>query len=127
MNALFKIIPLMFMCKKNAKAGSADKKTNFISKLINDDNNFSTANFFLVAMVFVGIVMLLVPIIGLAVDIYFNHTITVNLSDMGQYILAVSGIFGVAGLSNAWIEYSWNRYGKDIFHKEEDQNSCNNY
>ena len=107
------------MCKRPKKKDS-DSQRNFILKLIDDDNNFSTINFFLVAMTIVGIVMLLVPVIGLIVDIWFNHTITVNLSDLGSYILAVSGIFGVAGISNAWVEYSYNRYGGNIFDKKEE-------
>ena len=93
----------ILMCKRSKKNDS-DSQRNFILKLIDDDNNFSTINFFLVAMTIVGIVMLLVPVIGLIVDIWFNHTITVNLSDLGSYILAVSGIFGVAGISNAWVD-----------------------
>ena len=107
------------MCKRSKKNDN-DSQRNFILKLIDDDNNFSTINFFLVAMTIVGIVMLLVPVIGLIVDIWFNHTITVNLSDLGSYILAVSGIFGVAGISNAWVEYSYNRYGANIFDKKEE-------
>lgn len=113
------------MCKKPNKSNCEDPKRNFVLKLIDDDNNFSAANFFLVAMTFVGIVMLLVPIAGMIVDMWFNHTITINLSDMGTYILAVSGIFGVAGISNAWVEYSYNRYGNNIFNdKKEDNSGC---
>lgn len=112
------------MCKKPNKTEN-DPKRNFILKLIDDDNNFSTTNFFLVAMTIVGIVMLLVPVVGMVVDICFNHTITINLSDLGTYILAVSGIFGVAGISNAWVEYSYNRYGNNIFtDKKEDNSGC---
>lgn len=100
-----------------------EQKRSFILKLIDDDNNFSTTNFFLVAMTIVGICMLIVPIIGVLVDIWFNHTITINLSDLGNYVLSVSGIFGVAGLSNAWVEYSYNRYGSNIFDKQQNTTS----
>ena len=111
------------LMQPNKNAPCKDDKRNFIMKLIDDDNNFSTANFFLVAMTIVGIVLLLVPVIGMSVDIFFNHTITINLSDLGTYILAVSGIFGVAGISNAWVEYSWNKYNANIFNKEK-QEDC---
>jgi hypothetical protein len=94
---------------------SGEKKQSFIMKLIDDDNNYSTVNFFLVAMTIVGIIMLIIPMVGMCIDIWFNHTITINLSDLGSYVLAVSGIFGVAGISNAWVEYSWNRYGQNIY------------
>lgn len=116
---LIKTISTLLMSNNPTNpSGKDDKKTSFIMRLIDDDNNFSTANFFLVAMTIVGIVLLLVPVAGMIVDIFFNHTITINLSDLGTYILAVSGIFGVAGLSNAWVEYSWNKYNSNIFAKE---------
>ena len=54
-------------------------KRNFFTKLIDDDNDFSTINFFLVAMTIIGIFLLLVPMAGLIVDICYNHTITINL------------------------------------------------
>lgn len=120
--------------KGNTDMGNDKKKQGFFLKLIDDDNDFSTLNFFLIAMTFVGIMLLVVPMGGLIVDIIYNHTITINLSDLGTYILAVSGIFGVAGLSNAWSEYSWNKYGANIFNGDKpdntvegDQNITNNY
>lgn len=121
------IFTTILMCKKPNKSNCEDPKRNFVLKLIDDDNNFSAANFFLVAMTFVGIVMLLVPVAGMIVDMWFNHTITINLSDMGTYILAVSGIFGVAGISNAWVEYSYNRYGNNIFIDKKEDNSNSGY
>ena len=118
----------------NKKESKKKPEQGFFTKLIDDDNDFSTLNFFLIAMTFVGIMLLIVPMAGLIVDIIYNHTITINLSDLGTYILAVSGIFGVAGLSNAWSEYSWNKYGANIFNGEKpenriegDQNITNNY
>lgn len=110
------IFSFLNMCKgtTSTKSSTHDKRS-FVRKLIDDDTNVSAGNFFLVVMTIVGVIMLIVPIGGLVVDLCFNHTITINLSDMASYILAVTGIFGVAGLSNAWVEYSWNKYGKNIF------------
>lgn len=99
-----------------------DNKDSFFTNLVKDDNNFSTVNFFLVAATIVGIALLIVPIIAMCVDVYFNHTITINLSDMGAYIVAVAGIFGAAGLTNAWTEYSYQRYNKNIFSEQVDCN-----
>lgn len=106
------------------KKPNKEEDQGFFTKLIDDDNDFSTLNFFLIAMTFVGIMLLIVPMGGLIVDIIYNHTITINMSDLATYILAVSGIFGVAGLSNAWSEYSWNKYGANIFNGEKPE--CDN-
>lgn len=99
-----------------------NNREGFWTNLVKDDNNFSTVNFFLVAATIVGIALLIVPIIAMCVDVYFNHTITINLSDMAAYIVAVAGIFGAAGLTNAWTEYSYQRYNKNIF---SEQDNCN--
>ena len=104
---------------------NANNKDSFLTNLVKDDNNFSTVNFFLVAATIVGIALLIVPIIAMCVDVYFNHTITINLSDMGAYIVAVAGIFGAAGLTNAWTEYSYQRYNKNIFSEHVDCNTEN--
>lgn len=100
-----------------------NNKDSFLTNLVKDDNNFSTVNFFLVAATIVGIALLIVPIIAMCVDVYFNHTITINLSDMGAYIVSVAGIFGAAGLTNAWTEYSYQRYNKNIFSEQVDCNT----
>lgn len=113
------------LVKKSWKDSQNEKEQGFFTKLIDDDNDFSPLNFFLIAMTFVGIFMLLVPMAGLIVDIIYNHTITINMSDLATYILAVSGIFGVAGLSNAWSEYSWNKYGANIFNGDSPDNNGN--
>lgn len=97
-----------------------NNKQGFWTNLVKDDNNFSTVNFFLVAATIVGIALLIVPIFAMIVDVYYNHTITFNLSDMAAYIVSVAGIFGAAGLTNAWTEYSYQRYNKNIF----SENAC---
>ena len=104
---------------------NVNNKDSFFTNLVKDDNNFSTVNFSLVAATIVGIALLIVPIIAMCVDVYFNHTITINLSDMGAYIVAVAGIFGAAGLTNAWTEYSYQRYNKNIFSEHVDCNTEN--
>jgi hypothetical protein len=83
---------------------------NYFSKLIKENNNVSALNFFLLATLFVGIILLIVPIVGMLVDIFFNHTMTINLSDMALYIGAVAGIFASGGLTSAWTEFSYSKY-----------------
>ena len=83
---------------------------NYFSKLVKENNNVSALNFFLLATLFVGIILLIVPIVGMLVDIFFNHTMTINLSDMALYIGAVAGIFASGGLTSAWTEFSYSKY-----------------
>lgn len=103
---------------------NAQNKEGFWTNLVKDDNNFSTVNFFLVAATIVGILLLIMPMVAMGVDIYFNHTLTINLSDMGAYIIAVAGIFGAAGITNAWTEYSYQRYHANIFAGERPHEHC---
>lgn len=126
---IIKLLPYILMNKKNSQqpphgrgnvnVNNTDqsnlKNDGFWTNLVKDDNNFSTVNFFLVASTIVGILLLIMPMIAMVVDLYFNHTLTINLSDMASYIIAVAGIFGAAGLTNAWTEYSYQRYNKNIF------------
>ena len=121
---LIKLIP-SFMRKKTIEQHHKQKQS-FFTKLVEDDNNFSTINFFLVAATIVGIFLLIVPIIGILVDVWFNHTVTVNLEGMAQYIIAVAGIFGAAGLTNAWTDYSYKKYNTNIFQNNGDQNVSQN-
>ena len=86
------------------------KNDNFFTRLVKEDNNLSALNFFLMCTLGVGVLLLFVPIVGLVVDIIFNHTITINLSDMAMYIGAVAGIFASGGLTSAWTEFSYSKY-----------------
>ena len=67
-------------------------------------------NFFLIAVLAVGILLLFIPVIGMLVDIFYNHTMTINLSDMAMYIGAVAAIFASGGLTSAWTEFSYSKY-----------------
>lgn len=90
---------------------TAIKNTDsFFTKLIKEDTNVSMMNFFLIATLAVGVILLFVPVIGLLVDIWFNHTITINLSDMALYVGAVAGIFAAGGLSSSWTEFAYSKY-----------------
>jgi hypothetical protein len=94
------------ICKVMGK----NKKENYFQKLVKEDNNVSALNFFLIATLAVGVILLFVPIIGMLVDIWFNHTMTINLSDLALYIGAVAGIFASGGLTSAWTEFSYSKY-----------------
>lgn len=132
---IIKILPVIFMGNKSNHGKPNHGKTNnnvpkninnkegFWTNLVKDDNNFSTVNFFLIAATIVGITLLIVPVFAMIVDVIYNHTLTIDLSGMASYIIAVAGIFGAAGLTNAWTEYSYQRYNKNIFSENQD---CNN-
>ena len=93
-----------------SKGMKKKKNDNFFTRLVKEDNNLSALNFFLMCTLGVGVLLLFVPIVGLVVDIIFNHTITINLSDMAMYIGAVAGIFASGGLTSAWTEFSYSKY-----------------
>ena len=99
------------------------KKENYFSRLIKEDNNISALNFFLIATLAVGVILLIVPVIGMLVDIFFNHTMTINLSDMALYIGAVAGIFASGGLTTAWTEFSYSKYNVPPITEEDDDSS----
>lgn len=86
------------------------KPDNFFNKLIKEDTNVSMMNFFLIATLGVGVILLFVPVIGMLVDIWYNHTMTINLSDLAAYVVAVAGIFAAGGLSSAWTEFAYSKY-----------------
>lgn len=91
-----------------------NKKDGLFSKLIKEDTNVSMMNFFLMATLGVGVILLFVPVIGMLVDIWFNHTITINLSDLAVYVGAVAGIFAAGGLSSSWTEWAYSKYNVPI-------------
>ena len=86
------------------------KKDGFWTKLIKEDTNVSVMNFFLMCTLAVGIILLFIPAVGMVVDVIYNHTITINMSDLGTYIMAVAGIFASGGLSSAWTEFAYSKY-----------------
>jgi len=90
------------------------KEDSFFTKLIKEDTNVSMMNFFLMATLGVGVILLFVPVVGMLVDIWFNHTMTINLSDMAVYVGAVAGIFAAGGLSSSWTEWAYSKYNVPI-------------
>ena len=97
---------IKFLSKTNTMA----KGDGFFNKLIKEDTNVSVMNFFLMATLAVGVFLLFVPVIGMLVDIWFNHTMTINMADLSLYIGAVAGIFAAGGLSSAWTEFAYSKY-----------------
>ena len=85
-------------------------KDSFWTKLVKEDTNVSVMNFFLMATLAVGVLLLFVPVVAMAVDVFFNHTLTINMADLGMYIGAVAGIFAAGGLSSAWTEFAYSKY-----------------
>ena len=95
------------------------KNDGFWTKLVKEDTNVSVMNFFLMATLAVGVLLLFIPAVGMIVDIIFNHTITINMSDLGVYIGAVAGIFAAGGLSSAWTEFAYSKYNVPVITEED--------
>lgn len=102
------------MGKKKSK-----KQESYFDKLIKEDTNVSMMNFFLMATLGIGTILLFVPVVGMFVDIWFNHTMTINLSDMAVYIGAVAGIFAAGGLSSSWTEWAYSKYNVPTITEED--------
>lgn len=99
--------------------GKTKKKDSFWAKMVKEDTNVSAMNFFLMATLAVGVILLFVPVIGMIVDIIYNHTMTINMSDLGAYIVAVAGIFAAGGLSSAWTEFAYSKYNVPVITEED--------
>lgn len=103
---VFKIFGAKVMGKVN--------RDGFWTKLLKEDTNVSAMNFFLIATLAVGVILLFIPVIGMCVDIWYNHTMTINMADLGSYIMAVAGIFAAGGLSSAWTEFAYSKYNVPV-------------
>lgn len=103
---LTKCFGVFLMGKKSHK----HKNDSFLSRMLKEDTNVSAMNFFLLATLAVGVILLFIPAVGMVVDIIHNRTMTINLSDMATYILAVAGIFTAGGLSSAWTEFAYSKF-----------------
>lgn len=119
---LLKLVPFIYTMKTNENTNNE----KLFTKLIKGDTQFSSVNFFLIMTTGVGILLLIIPIIGLIVDIIYNHTITIDLNGLAAYIIAVAGIFTAAGITNAWTEYSYNKYHRNIFSETNTTNNITN-
>ena len=85
-------------------------KDSFFMKLIKSNTGVSSKNFFLVCTTLVGMVLLGVLIAGMIVDVVFNHTITISMSEAAAFIGAIASLFAAAGLTKAGSEWSENKF-----------------
>lgn len=76
----------------------------YIGKLIKNNTGVSSKNFFLVVVTIIGCILLIIPAIILAIEVFYNHTIATNLDGMAAYIASVAAIFTSAGITKAWSE-----------------------
>ena len=95
----------------------SDAKKSFFMKLISSNTGVSSKNFFLVCTTIIGMILLGVLIAGMIVDIIFQHTITVSMSEAAGFIGAVASLFAAAGLTKAGSEWSENKYIYNTSHK----------
>lgn len=86
---------------------------NIFHKLLQNNSGYSSKSFFLISITIVGLILLLVPAFVLVVEVFYNHTITTNLSDMAAYIASVSAIFATGGITKAWSERYERKPGPD--------------
>ena len=96
-------------------------KDSFFMKLIKSNTGVSSKNFFLVCTTIIGMILLFVLIAGMVVDIVFQHTITISMSEAAAFIGAVASLFAAAGLTKAGSEWSENKfiYNTSINHSQK--------
>ena len=118
MQRILKFLTLGIYKGKKMKKGNE----GFFTRLLKEDNNLSILNFFLISTLAVGVFLLFIPVVGMLVDIFYNHTITIDLSGMAMYIGAVAAIFASGGLTSAWTEFSYSKY--DVPAVDDDGQPC---
>ena len=104
MHSILVLITLLYKGMKNKK------NENYFVRATKEDNNINPIYLFLLIVLAIGILLLIVPIVGMIVDITYNKTITINLSDMSLYIGAVAAIFTGGGITGAITEYSYSKF-----------------
>lgn len=108
---------------------------NFFVKATKEGNNINPMYVYLLLVGAIGVMLLFVPVIGMLVDIWYNHTMTINLSDMAVYIGAVAGLFISGGIPAAVAEYSYSKFdippiddeGNDMIEENPRRNSRRRY
>ena len=101
---------LLKLCTFGLYKGMKKKKENFFVRAAKEDNNINPIYLFLLIVLGIGIILLIVPVIGMLVDIFYNHTMTINLSDMALYVGAVAAMFTGGGAAGAITEYSYSKF-----------------
>lgn len=100
-------------------------KKPWLAKLVDmKDTSVSASTVFLLITSAVAIILLLVPAIVLLVEVFYNHTISTDMSGMAEYIAAVAGIFASGGILKGWTNYSnykFNPYKKQDESEQEDE------
>lgn len=101
---------ILKVCTFGLYKGMKRKKENYFVRATKEDNNVNPIYLFLLIVLGVGIILLIVPVIGMLVDIFYNHTMTINLSDMALYVGAVAAMFTGGGAAGAITEYSYSKF-----------------
>lgn len=86
------------------------KILSFFTNLIKQNTGISSKSFFLVIVTLIGCLLLLVPMVVLIIEVWYNHTIQTDLNGLAAYIGAVASIFATAGITKAWSEKYEDRY-----------------
>lgn len=87
-----------------------NKRVGLFRNLIRSNSGVSSKNFFLVCTTIVGVLMLVVLIAGFIIDMFYNHTITIDMHGASMYIGAVASLFASAGITKAWSDSSTHKY-----------------
>ena len=86
-----------------------------------NDTTVSASTVFLIVTSVIALILLLVPAIAILTEVFFTHTVALDLAGMAEYIAAVGGIFASGGILKGWTNYSNYRFKKDQSNNLEDE------
>ena len=89
-----------------------------------DDSSVSMASLFLAATTIIGLILLLVPVAVVIVDLYFSHTVNVDMSDMAAYVTSVTALFASGGITKAWTTWANYKYNGKNCKKSKNAKNC---
>lgn len=95
-------------------------KKNFFKRLVDkNDTTVAVSSVLVLSMLFIGLLLLALPIYILVIEAWFNHTITTDLNGLATYITAVSAIFATAGITKIGVQ--WTDKGKPTQNYEDSE------
>ena len=89
-----------------------------------NDTSVSSSTFYLVSVTLVGLLLLIVPMIVLCIEVWFNHTIQTDLNGMAAYIASVAGLFATGGIVKGWISYNDSKTNIERYKQEKYISDC---
>lgn len=86
------------------KARYQKHKQSYMGKLVIRGSGYSSKAFALVIMTLLSVILVGIIASGLIVDLIYNHTFTINLSDAALFIGAISTMIASIAVPKSWAD-----------------------